>query len=139
MSMSEEAELVEQALRCAETGDAGHWPTAAGFLAEEIYRLRAELAEWRTAAVVMARVASARTVAGDALAECVLDTRVSDRQEAHRLSRAVDVWQATRADAPCQGSCVGCGSGVNQVCSGSCPCVVSGVHDRDGYATGGGS
>lgn len=37
----EDARMVEEALHCAETGNAGHWPTAAAFLAQEIYRLRA--------------------------------------------------------------------------------------------------
>lgn len=132
MSMSEDEQLVAQALRCAETGNAGHWPTAAGYLAAEIYRLRKERDEWRTAAVVMGRVALARTVAGDellaALSEWQPRLLYSDR-----LRAATEAWRSTRADAPCQGSCVGCGSGVDQVCSGSCPCVVSGVHDRDGY------
>lgn len=40
---------------------------------------------------------------------------------------------APPAEAPCQGSCVGCGAGEDQVCTGDCACVVSGAHDRDGY------
>ena len=43
--MTEEERLVEEALHCADTGQAGHWPTAAGVLADEVRRLRAELAE----------------------------------------------------------------------------------------------
>lgn len=41
--MTEEQEFVEMALRCADTGTAGHWPTAAGYLADEVRRLRVEL------------------------------------------------------------------------------------------------
>ena len=36
-----EVENVEKALACADSGDAGHWPTAAGILADEVRRLRA--------------------------------------------------------------------------------------------------
>jgi len=43
-----EAELVEQALRCVDTDSAGHWPTAAGWLAYEVRRLRALLASTPT-------------------------------------------------------------------------------------------
>jgi hypothetical protein len=39
----EEAMLLEQAMRCAETGSATHWPTVAGYLRDEVLRLRARL------------------------------------------------------------------------------------------------
>jgi hypothetical protein len=45
----EDARMVAEALHCAETGTAGHWPTAAGWLAVEIDRLRAENAALRRA------------------------------------------------------------------------------------------
>lgn len=90
---AEEAELVEQALKCAETGNAGHWPTAAGFLADEVYRLRAELAATR--AVVDA---------ADALVtECVQRARAGEQLHTGDL----DAWgpleralRAARGDAP---------------------------------------
>lgn len=37
---SEDAELLQQALHCADQGSCTHWPTAAGILAAEV-RLRA--------------------------------------------------------------------------------------------------
>lgn len=39
----ESARLVTEALYCADSGEAGHWPTVAGLLADEVYRLRAAL------------------------------------------------------------------------------------------------
>lgn len=38
--ISEEQRLVEQALAAADDGDAGHWPTVAGILADEVRRLQ---------------------------------------------------------------------------------------------------
>jgi hypothetical protein len=40
----EDSRLVAEALHCADTGDAGHWPIAAGILADEVRRLRADRA-----------------------------------------------------------------------------------------------
>jgi len=39
--MNEDERLIEEALHCADTGNATHWPTAAGYLADEVRRLRA--------------------------------------------------------------------------------------------------
>lgn len=36
----EQAGFVAEALACADAGDAGHWPTVAGYLADEVRRLR---------------------------------------------------------------------------------------------------
>jgi hypothetical protein len=36
----EDADLLAQAMHCADTGDATHWPTVAGILHDEIVRLR---------------------------------------------------------------------------------------------------
>lgn len=44
MNDVDETEFVEMALRCADTGSAGHWPTAAGYLADEVRNLRARVA-----------------------------------------------------------------------------------------------
>lgn len=44
MPSDEDKENVEQALRAADSGKAGHWPTVAGILADEVRRLRTELA-----------------------------------------------------------------------------------------------
>lgn len=38
----EEAQFVEEALRCVDKDQAGHWPTVAGWLACEVRRLRAD-------------------------------------------------------------------------------------------------
>lgn len=43
--MDEERQFLEEAMQCAENGDANHWPSVANILAYEITRLRAELAE----------------------------------------------------------------------------------------------
>lgn len=39
--MSEDEQFVEEALACVDAGNAGHWPTVAGYLANEVRRLRA--------------------------------------------------------------------------------------------------
>jgi hypothetical protein len=44
---SEDEQYVEEALRCAATGQATHWPTAAGYLADEMRRQAVELATVR--------------------------------------------------------------------------------------------
>jgi hypothetical protein len=36
----EEAQFVEEALAAVDAGSAGHWPTVAGYLADEVRRLR---------------------------------------------------------------------------------------------------
>lgn len=41
----EDYRLIYQALDCADTGNAGHWPTAAGILADEVRRLRVLMRE----------------------------------------------------------------------------------------------
>jgi hypothetical protein len=51
--MAEERELVELALRCADSGSATHWPTAAGYLADEVRSLRAEVAKLKAEAVAL--------------------------------------------------------------------------------------
>ena len=38
--MSEDGELVAQALHCVDVDKADHWPTVAGILAAEVRRLR---------------------------------------------------------------------------------------------------
>lgn len=43
MSDHEEAQLVEEAMRAAESGQAGHWPTVAGYLRAEVLQLRAQV------------------------------------------------------------------------------------------------
>lgn len=40
---SEETELVERAMRCVEHGSAHQWQIVAGYLRDEVLRLRAEL------------------------------------------------------------------------------------------------
>lgn len=45
MADNEEASLVEQALHAVRAGNAGSWPTVAGYLAEEVERLREQLRE----------------------------------------------------------------------------------------------
>lgn len=40
MAVDDDRELVEQALHAADGGSAGHWPTVAGILADEVRRLR---------------------------------------------------------------------------------------------------
>lgn len=45
--MTEDRRLVAEALHCADTGSAGHWPTVAGILAAEVRDLRDELDECR--------------------------------------------------------------------------------------------
>ena len=40
---AEEAEFVETALYAVDSGSAGHWPTVAGYLADEVRRLRAQV------------------------------------------------------------------------------------------------
>jgi len=37
----EEREFIDMALAAADAGNAGHWPTVAGYLADEVRRLRA--------------------------------------------------------------------------------------------------
>jgi hypothetical protein len=39
----EEERLLEQAMRCAASGSATHWPTVAGYLHDEVLRLRAQV------------------------------------------------------------------------------------------------
>lgn len=48
--MTEDEQFVEEALHCADIGQATHWPTAAGYLADEVRRLRAENADLQLAA-----------------------------------------------------------------------------------------
>ncbi len=43
--MSDEQQILEEAMYAAETGNANHWPIVASILADEITRLRAQLAE----------------------------------------------------------------------------------------------
>ncbi|WP_373081919.1 hypothetical protein [Zhongshania sp.] len=43
--MSDEQQILEEAMYAAETGNANHWPIVASILANEITRLRAQLAE----------------------------------------------------------------------------------------------
>jgi hypothetical protein len=46
---AEAAEFITTALRAAQVGNAGHWPTVAAILAEEVTRLRATLDDLTTA------------------------------------------------------------------------------------------
>lgn len=43
--MSDEQQILEEAMYAAETGNANHWPIVASILADEITRLRAQLGE----------------------------------------------------------------------------------------------
>jgi hypothetical protein len=46
----EERMLLEQAMNCAEIGNASHWPTVAGMLRDEILELRARIESLQHAA-----------------------------------------------------------------------------------------
>lgn len=41
--MTEDQMLVEDAMAAAASGSAGHWPTVAGYLHDEVLRLRAQV------------------------------------------------------------------------------------------------
>lgn len=82
VQIAQDAQFVEEALHCADSGEAGHWPTVAGYLADEVRRLRGVLAT-RTAAVVQERNQLADTLAViDDLAFAVMAGEGEDKRRA---------------------------------------------------------
>jgi hypothetical protein len=50
MDIEEERRLLAQAMACAESGEATHWPTVAGYLADEVKQLRTKLGAYEAGA-----------------------------------------------------------------------------------------
>ena len=87
----EETGFVETALAAADSGNAGHWPTVARYLADEVRRLRAELEALKP--VVVDREAIERV-----LRERMLNSNFTAVTHEPLRTQVIDQWVQVFAD-----------------------------------------